>query len=68
MSELKVIVYNDNVIGIVVGEECGLFTPQVAIEIAQSLILSAKEADPMIDVKGIIKNYHDSRGISAEVH
>lgn len=67
-SELRVIIYDDYAVGVVVGNETGLFEPKIAIEIAQSLISAAKDVDPMIDVAKIMKDYRESHGISEGGH
>ena len=61
MSELKVITFDDNAVGIMLEEGTALFTPSVAVEIAQSLIESAKEIDPTLDVEAICKRYTETR-------
>lgn len=68
ISELKVILYDDSAIGVIIGDETGLFTPHVAVEIACSLIEAAKEVDPTLDVNKVMKDYRDVRGLSDEVH
>ena len=60
MSDLKVILYNDDTVGIMTDGGTCLITPRVAVEIAQSLIDTAKEADPTLDTDAIRKNYTET--------
>ena len=58
--EIKVVVYSDDTIGIITEGGMSLFTPQVAVEIAQSLINVAKEVDPLLNVEAVMKAYHET--------
>jgi len=60
--ELKVIMYGDDAVGIITEGGMSLFTPQVAVEIAQSLINVAKEVDPLLNVEDVMKRFHETRG------
>jgi 3-deoxy-D-arabino-heptulosonate 7-phosphate (DAHP) synthase len=60
--ELKVIIYGDDAVGIITEGGMSLFTPQVAVEIAQSLINVAKEVDPLLNVEAVMKAYHETHG------
>lgn len=60
--ELKVILYGDDTVGIMTEGGTCLFTPEIAVEIAQSLINVAKEVDPLINVEHIMKRYRESHG------
>lgn len=59
-SELKVILYGDDTVGIMLEEGTALITPHIAVEIAQSLMQVAREADPMLDVEAICKHYKET--------
>ena len=60
MSELKVILYNDDTVGIQLEAGTALVTPHVAVEIAQSLMATAKEADPTLDVEAICQRFKET--------
>lgn len=59
-SQLKVLLYDDDTVGIDTEGGICLFTPKTAIEIAQSLMQVAKEADPTLDVEAICKKYRET--------
>lgn len=64
---ISVILYDDDCVGIMLADDAtGLFTPEIAVEIAQSLIDAAKEADPTLDVETVMHNYRVAHG--TEVH
>ena len=54
------IVVSDDRVGIIVDETVGFLSAKVACEVAQSLIIVAKEADPSIDPEAIMKAYSET--------
>lgn len=60
MSSLKVILYNDDTVGLMFEEGTCLIQPMIAVQIAQSLIQVAQEADPTLDVEAIRKEYMET--------
>lgn len=57
-GKLNVVLYDDDTIGIVVGDDVDIgISPKVALEIAQSLITVALEADPTLDSTKIMGDY-----------
>lgn len=59
-DSLKVVLYSDDTVGIMIKDGLCLITPQVAVEIAQSLMMVAKQADPSLDVDGISKTFKET--------
>jgi hypothetical protein len=56
---LNVGVLDSGHVAIITPSGTSICTPQVAIEISQSLINAAKEADPLINAEHIIREYND---------
>lgn len=59
-GNLKVAKVGEYTVGIITESDFCLFTPQVSVEIACSLIEVAKEQDPNMDVNAVMKAYTDS--------
>ena len=60
-AELNVLLLDDAV-GIETPDGVCVLTPTVAVEIAQSLILAAKDADPSLDVQTVMDDYKANFG------
>jgi len=56
-SNIKVAKVGEDTVGIITESDVCLFTPQVSVEIAVSLIDVAKEQDPSMDVEAVMKEY-----------
>lgn len=65
---ISILLLSDEMVGIALGDSTCIVTPTVAIEIAQSLLLVAEQADITLDPACIMQVYRDSHGLKREVH